>query len=108
MHGPQQRVVHVGLFEQKHRHTELRIRPPADFDEERARTLLDAYFGHHAEIVAPVLVIDGNRLMKALGLKPGPVIRELLDLIREGQVTGTVTDEESALAAARNYLSGTS
>lgn len=73
---------------------------------ERARVLLDAYFGHHAEIVAPVLVIDGNRLMKALGLKPGPVIRELLDLIREGQVTGTVTDEASALVAARTYLSG--
>jgi hypothetical protein len=72
---------------------------------ERARVLLDAYFGRHGEIVAPASVIDGNRLIKALDLKPGPVIRELLDLIREGQVTGTVTDEESALAAARVYLS---
>jgi poly(A) polymerase len=71
---------------------------------ERARVLLDAYFGRHGEIVAPASVIDGNRLMKALDLKPGPVIRELLDLIREGQVTGEVTDEESAFALARSHL----
>ena len=72
---------------------------------ERARVLLDAYLGRYSEIVAPVSIVDGNRLMKVLDLKAGPVIKELLDLIREGQVTGTVTDEESALAAARTYLS---
>lgn len=75
---------------------------------EHARVLLDAFFGRYDVIVAPTMVIDGNRLMKALGLKPGPVIRELLDLIREGQVSGTVKDEESALSAAQNYLSRSS
>lgn len=72
---------------------------------ERARVLLDAYFGHYDEIVAPQSVIDGNRLMKVLDLKPGPVIRKLLDAIREGQVIGTVLDEESALSVARSQLS---
>jgi hypothetical protein len=73
---------------------------------ERARVLLDAYFGRYTEIVAPPPVTDGNRLMNKLRITPGPVIRELLDLIREGQVTGSITNEESALAAARSYLTG--
>ncbi len=71
---------------------------------ERARTLLDAFYMRHDEIVAPPPVIDGTQLMAALSLKPGPVIRELLDLVREGQVTGEITDRESALASTREYL----
>jgi hypothetical protein len=49
-------------------------------------------------------VINGRVLQKVLRLQPGPILRELLDHIREGQVLGTVTDEASALNAARDYL----
>lgn len=71
---------------------------------ERARLLFEAWFMRQAEVVAPPPVIDGNLLMSALQLKPGPIIRDLLDAIREGQVTGRVTDTESALALAREYI----
>lgn len=72
---------------------------------ERARTLLEAYYSRHSEIVSPPPVIDGTRLMHELHLKSGPIIRELLDEIREGQVTGKVNDDLTALALAQAYLS---
>jgi hypothetical protein len=43
--------------------------------------------------------------MDQLGLKPGSRIGTLLDLIREGQVTGEIQTLEDALHAARQYLS---
>lgn len=71
---------------------------------ERARILLETYFTRHAEIVAPKPFIDGNTLMAALKIRPGPVIGRLLDHLREQQVIGAVTDADSALAAARTFL----
>jgi poly(A) polymerase len=70
----------------------------------RARALLDAYFSNHAAVVAPPPFVDGTLIMKALNLKPGPLVREVLDAIREGQVAGVVTDAESAVVLAREYL----
>jgi tRNA nucleotidyltransferase/poly(A) polymerase len=70
----------------------------------RARTLLEAYFDHYDRIVQPPTLIDGNQLMSALDLRPGPTIGSLLDAIREAQVTGMVTTTEGALAFARGVL----
>ncbi|HEX2621682.1 MAG TPA: hypothetical protein VHL11_16105 [Phototrophicaceae bacterium] len=72
---------------------------------ERAVMLLDGYYLHHDEIVVPVPLVDGNQLKKDLQLQPGPVIGELLTLIREGQVEGRIQTVDEALAAARDYLS---
>lgn len=71
---------------------------------ERARTALEAYFKRHETVVSPPLVLDGSDLMEALDIRGGPIIGELLTLIREGQVTGAITSAEDALAAARAYL----
>lgn len=71
---------------------------------ERVQTLLDAYFHHYGEIVAPAPLLDGNQLMDALGLRPGKHIGNLLTLIREGQVTGEITTIDEALATARASL----
>jgi hypothetical protein len=46
--------------------------------------------------------------MDQLGLKPGREIGMLLDLIREGQVTGEIRTVEDALRTARSALNGRS
>jgi hypothetical protein len=72
---------------------------------ERAHLLLEAYYERYDELVEPTALVDGNQLMQMLGLKPGPKIGQLLERIREGQVTGDVRTIEDALQMARAHLS---
>jgi poly(A) polymerase len=55
------------------------------------------------ESIAPRLV-DGDVLMAALGLQPGPVLGELLEAIREAQAAGEVSTADQAIALARSRL----
>jgi tRNA nucleotidyltransferase/poly(A) polymerase len=71
---------------------------------ERVKTLLEAYYLRYEEIVAPPPVIDGQGLMKSLDIKPGKVVGELLNLVREAQVTGEVRSAADALSLARTHL----
>jgi tRNA nucleotidyltransferase/poly(A) polymerase len=73
---------------------------------ERAQQILGAFFEAHDSIVDPPALISGTVLMEKLGLKPGRQIGLLLDLIREGQVTGEIRTVEDALRAARAALNG--
>lgn len=56
-----------------------------------------------APAAAPRLV-DGNILMEALGLKPGPLVGRLLDALQEAEAVGEVTTREAALDLARRLL----
>ncbi len=67
---------------------------------ERAQILLKAYYEERERLVDPPVLINGNELMKALSLKPGPVIGELLENIREAQVSGEIVKAEDALRFA--------
>jgi tRNA nucleotidyltransferase/poly(A) polymerase len=69
-----------------------------------AQILLGNYWERPQETVAPPRLLGGNELMSELGLKPGRVIGQLLEAIREGQATGKVTNRERALDLAREYL----
>ena len=69
-----------------------------------ARILLENYWERPQETVMPPRLMDGNELMSEFGLKPGRVIGQLLEAIREGQATGKVANREQALALAREYL----
>lgn len=69
-----------------------------------ARILLENYWEKPQETVAPPRLLDGNELMSALGLKPGRIVGQLLEAIREGQATGKVENREQALDLARQYL----
>ncbi len=69
---------------------------------EVARTLLESYWERSHEIIAPPRLLNGSELMKELGLKPGPVIGQLLESIRENQAAGKIDDREQALAFARD------
>jgi len=68
------------------------------------RALLEAYWEHPAQSVAPPPILSGHDLMDELHLQPGSQLGELLAAIREAQATGEVGDRESALRFARNWL----
>jgi len=69
-----------------------------------ARTLLENYWERPQEIIAPPRLLDGHELMSELGVKPGPVIGQVLEAIREEQVAGTVNSREEAVAYAREWV----
>lgn len=66
-----------------------------------ARILLENYWERPEEVVAPPRLVDGNDLMKELNIKPGKLVGQLLELIRENQAAGKITDREEAIAFAR-------
>ena len=70
------------------------------------RSLLEAWWENPQEQIAPPPLVDGNALMKALQLSPGPIIGQLLEAIREGQATGTVKTKEQALELAQHITEG--
>jgi poly(A) polymerase len=71
---------------------------------ERVRLLLEAYFEKYDQLVLPPVLLDGNQLASMLQLKPGPIIGQLLDSIREAQVEGLVLTPEDAINHARSFL----
>jgi hypothetical protein len=69
-----------------------------------ARILLENYWEKREETVAPPRLLDGNELMKELGLQPGRIVGQLLEAIREGQATGKIETREQAIDLAREQL----
>jgi poly(A) polymerase len=57
------------------------------------------------EVLDPPPLITGNDL-KALGLKPGPEFKRLLDAVREAQLDGELRTREDALARVRALSPG--
>ncbi len=70
-----------------------------------ARMLAD-YWERQAERVAPPPLLNGYDLLRELGLQPGPHIGELLEAVREAQVSGQVHRREEALALVRDLWAG--
>ena len=68
------------------------------------KQLLTTWWERPNEILDPPALLDGDQIMEALQLEPGPRIGELLDAIRIGQVEGRVKTREDGLALARLYL----
>jgi tRNA nucleotidyltransferase/poly(A) polymerase len=67
------------------------------------RKMLGNYF-LKKETVAPPKIIDGHAIMKALKIKPGPKVGEILEGIREAQAAGKVKTPEEALALGRKLI----
>ena len=55
-------------------------------------------------VVEPPKLVDGDDLMSALGIPPGPRVGELLELVREAQAAGEVSTREDAIAFARREM----
>jgi tRNA nucleotidyltransferase/poly(A) polymerase len=68
-----------------------------------ARVLAD-FYERGEERVAPPSLVDGNDLLRAFGLQSGPQIGELLEAVREAQVSGEVWTRKEALALIRERL----
>jgi putative nucleotidyltransferase with HDIG domain len=60
-----------------------------------------------AEVVSPRQLVDGDDLMADLGLSEGPLLGELLELVREAQAAGEVVSREQAIALARRHVENT-
>jgi hypothetical protein len=69
-----------------------------------ARILLENYFEKPHETIAPPRLLDGHDLMNALGLKPGPLVGDALEAIREAQATGKISTRDEALAFGKSWL----
>src|SRR5262249_43809285 len=62
-------------------------------------TLLDTIWGEAIELTPPLL--NGDELMRALGIAPGPLVGRLLAAIGEAQAGGEISTREEALALAK-------
>jgi poly(A) polymerase len=65
-----------------------------------ARFIIDEQ-ERQSEAVQPSRLVDGNDLMRTLGIQRGPVIGRLLDTILEAQASGQVVTREEALELAK-------
>lgn len=68
------------------------------------RALLEAWWEQRETNISPPPILRGKDLINEFGLTPGPMIGELLELVREAQATGEVTSPEQALNLARSHL----
>lgn len=68
-------------------------------------SLLEAYWEHPEESVAPKPIINGSEIIEETGIPPGPLIGRVLSEIREAQAEGKISSYEDALAFARQILS---
>jgi tRNA nucleotidyltransferase/poly(A) polymerase len=68
------------------------------------RVLMEAYFERSAQFVDPPRLVDGEILMNALGIEPGRMVGELLEVVREAQAEGEITTPEQAVELARRAL----
>lgn len=67
---------------------------------------LESWFEKPFESIAPPALINGDDLMRAFSLPPGPRIGELLEAVREAQAVGEVSTREEALAFVHARLKG--
>jgi putative nucleotidyltransferase with HDIG domain len=70
------------------------------------RPLLEGYWEQHDELVSPPPLLDGRELMRALKLKSGPQVGEILEAIREAQAVGEVKTKKEAVRFAGERLKG--
>jgi len=74
--------------------------------QEHAR-LVDYVLDQHAEqekLVAPARLVSGHDLVNTFGMKPGPLMGQLLEAVREAQASGELATREEALAYIRERL----
>ncbi len=65
-----------------------------------ATELLDTWFNQYEDVVSPPPLLDGDEIMKTLGIKRGPKVGQLLSALREAQVLGTARN----VSEAREFL----
>ena len=69
------------------------------------RIFLENYFEKPEETVRPPALVNGNDVIQAYNLQPGPLVGQVLEAIREASATGKVGSRDEALAFGRKWLS---
>jgi hypothetical protein len=68
---------------------------------EVVRIFLENWFERPSESIVPPPLVDGNDIMKELGMQSGRQVGDLLEAIREAQAMGAILTREQALDFAR-------
>lgn len=68
------------------------------------QTLLNRYYTRRDTLIDPPQLINGQTLLEDFGLPPGPQIGEILENVREAQVSGEITTTEEALDWIQRFL----
>lgn len=71
---------------------------------EVVQSLFNAWWEHPVEQVSPPALLNGHDLIQEFKLQPGRRIGELLEMIREAQVTGQVQDRQQAIEFVQQTL----
>jgi tRNA nucleotidyltransferase (CCA-adding enzyme) len=66
-------------------------------------TLIDRYLNPEDLVAHPIPLVSGNDLMKALSIKPSPIIGKLLMEIHVARIMGEVITPADAIEFARNF-----
>ena len=69
------------------------------------RHALETGLHQEEEAVSSPRLVDGHEVMNALGLKPGPMLGKVLNVVEEAQATGEIGSRKEALALAREVAS---
>jgi hypothetical protein len=78
-------------MEEWRKHCQLANHILAEHDKQEAKTL-------------PVKLIDGDDIMDAFDLAPGPLIGRLLVMVNEAHASGELSTREEALASVQREL----
>ncbi|MEK7282139.1 MAG: HD domain-containing protein [Chloroflexota bacterium] len=70
---------------------------------QQTQYILDEYL-HRQQEVKPPKILDGHDLIRIFELKPGPVVGQLLDVVKEAQAAGEVSSREEALDLVKRQL----
>lgn len=66
--------------------------------------LLDEYFHHRQQSIAPPPLVDGYDLMAEFDLYPGRLVGRLLEEVAEAQAAGEIQTRQQAVAYAARFL----
>lgn len=72
--------------------------------EHAAAPLLDAFFNHHAEQIAPAPLLTGDDLQQQFGLTPSPQLGEILSALVEEQAAGQIETQKEAIQFVERFL----
>ena len=72
---------------------------------EVARTLLEGWWEKRNQLVDPPVLLNGHDLQAEFRIEPGPQLGQLLEDLREAQVSGRVNSREQALDLLRQSIS---
>jgi poly(A) polymerase len=66
---------------------------------------LENWWEKREETISPPALVNGDDLMAAMNIKPGPAVGKMLEAIREAQAMGVVNNREEALSLAKKVWS---